>query len=392
MSQTVRLAKVGDKYVFVKDPDPNWSPGSPPNPTNSNQSKRNLSNSSLSPTLGDKKSKIFITPNRYAVLASDEIEISTPSITSISNHGNAHIIDQGEDSPAPPIYIKDISNYSSFKNLLTNLIGPNGFTCKSSTLYLIVQPSSLSNFNIIVKHLNDTDAKFHTFKPRQFRSVRFVIRNLHFSTTEKDIVSALSELGYSVVHVQNISDKNKCPLPLFFIEVSQDANNVGITKISSLLNTKVIIEKPHKKNRGPPQCHKCQSYGHTQNYCHHIARCVKCGANHHTKECSKDRNSPAKCALCSGNHTANSRGCPAFISAQKNPSPLKASPTKIPALNPHPRPKSYAEATRIKDFSTDNFPVLLSNFITNLNSLISPLITLLSSVLHTLIPKTSLSP
>lgn len=288
------------------------------------------------------------------------------------------------------IYI--VLGNNQLKNLLTNLIGPNGFTCKSSTLYLIVQPSSLSNFNLIVKHLNDTDAKFHTFKPRQFRSVRFVIRNLHFSTTEKDIVSALSELGHSVVHVQNISDKNKRPLPLFFIEVSQDANNVGITKISSLLNTKVIIEKPHKQNRGPPQCHKCQSYGHTQNYCYHIARCVKCGANHHTKECSKDRNSPAKCALCSGDHTANYRGCPAFISAQKNSSPLKASPTKIPALKSHPRPKSYAEATRSKDFSTDNFPVLLSNFITNLNSLISPLITLLSSVLHTLIPKTSLSP
>ncbi|KAF0766179.1 Nucleic-acid-binding protein from transposon X-element [Aphis craccivora] len=46
-------------------------------------------------------------------------------------------------------------------------------------------------------------------------------------------------------------------------------------------------------------------------------------------------------------------------------------------------PKSDAEATRKQDFSTDNFSVLLSNFITNLNSLISPLITLHSSVLHT---------
>lgn len=55
-------------------------------------------------------------------------------------------------------------------------------------------------------------------------------------------------------------------------------------------------------------------------------------------------------------------------------------------------PKSYVEATRIQDSSTDHTYVILSNFITNLNSLISPQITLLSSVLNALIPKVSLSP
>ncbi|KAF0708089.1 zinc finger MYM-type protein 1-like, partial [Aphis craccivora] len=79
----------------------------------------------------------------------------------------------------------------------------------------------------------------------------------------------------------------------------------------------VIIEKPHKKNCGPPQCHKCQSYCHTQNYCNHVARCVKCGANHHTNECSKDLNSSAKYALCSGDFTVNFRSYPAFKSGKK---------------------------------------------------------------------------
>ncbi|KAF0773412.1 Uncharacterized protein FWK35_00023625 [Aphis craccivora] len=187
--------------------------------------------------------------------------IKEPGSDSIISLGNSHIPDQNYDSPAPPIYIKDISNYSSFKNLLTKLIGPNGFTCKSSTSYIIVQPS-----------------------------IRFVIRNLHFSTTKTDIVFALSELRHSVVRVQTILDKNKRPIPLFFVEVSQDPNN----------------------NRGPPQFHKCQSYGHTQNYCYHVARRVKCGANHHTNECSKDWNSPEKCAFCSLDHTSNFKGYQTF--------------------------------------------------------------------------------
>ncbi|KAL4148428.1 hypothetical protein QTP88_002673 [Uroleucon formosanum] len=219
---------------------------------------------------------------------------------------------------------------------LTNLIGQNGFTCKSSTSYLIVQPSGLSNFNIIVKHLNDTDAKFRTFKPRRFRSVRFIIRNLHFFTAETDIVFALFKLEYSVVQVQNISD----------------ANNVDITKILSLLNTKLIITLMNVPKIG-------------------IVR---------------------PNVLFAPEITPPTSGA-ALLSKElkKNPRFLNASPTKVPAPNPHSRPKSYAEATRTQDFSTDNFSILLSNFITNLNSLISPLITLLSSVLHTLIPKASLS-
>ncbi|KAF0749246.1 Uncharacterized protein FWK35_00033881, partial [Aphis craccivora] len=88
-------------------------------------------------------------------------------------------------------------------------------------------------------------------------------------------------------------------------------------KITSFLNTIVVIEKPHKTRRGPPQCHECQNYGHTRNQCHHIPRCVKCSEDHFSDECTKDQNSPAKCALCAGDHTANYKGCPAFNSLSK---------------------------------------------------------------------------
>ncbi|KAF0718642.1 Uncharacterized protein FWK35_00030289, partial [Aphis craccivora] len=341
---------------------------SPPSPHTPTKSKRNLSNSSLSPSLSDEKSKIFITPNRYAVLDTDKNESTTLYNSSKTSHGNSHIPDQNNDSPAPPIYIKDISNYSSFKNLLTKLIAPNGFTCKSSTSYLIVQPSSKYNFNIIVKHLKDTNAKFHAFKPRQFRSVRFVIRNLHFSTTETDIIFVLSELGHSVVRDLNILDKNKRPLPLFFLEVSQDPNNIDILNISSLLNT------------------KCQSYGHTQNYCYHVARCAKCGAKHHTNECSKDRNSPAKCTLCSLDHTSNFKGCQTFKQIFKK-SPLKVPLSKTTDQHSQPDSKTYeyAEAINNQDTHTEIPSTIFSQFISNLNALISPLMILLSSVLKALV-------
>lgn len=282
-------------------------------------SKRNLSNSSLSPNQNGKKSKFFVSPNKFAVLANncENSDVSTPSICSKGDSTISPHAVQDNDPPAPPIYIKNIANYSAFNSTLTSITGPNALTCKSSASHLIVQPSGRNSFNKIVSHLNETDASFHSFSPRFRRPYRVVIRNLHPSTLDTDISSSLDELGHQVKHIYNAKDKNKRPLPLFFVEIYSDEKNEDIHNIKSLLNTKVVIEKPHKKSYSRPQCHNCQEFGHTQNYCNHASRCVKCGAEHHTDECTKNPKSPAKCALCSGDHTANFRGCPVFKRAQK---------------------------------------------------------------------------
>jgi len=357
-------------------------------------SKRHLSNSSLSPNQNDKKSKFFVSPNKFAVLANncENSDVSTPSTCSkvestISPHADLDI-----DPPAPPVYIKNIANFSAFNSTLTSITGPNAYTCKSSASHLIVQPSGRNSFNKIVTHLNETDASFHSFSPRFRRPYRVVIRNLHPSTLVTDISSTLEELGHQVKHIHNAKDKKKGPLPLFFVEIYPDEKNKDIHNIKSLLNTKVVIEKPHKKSYSRPQCHNCQEFGHTHNYCNHVSRCVKCGAEHHTSDCTKDPKSPAKCALCSGDHTANFRGCPVYTKTQIKIRSSKSLPAKVPVSNHHSAPKSYDEATKIQNSSTDHISAILSNFITNLNSLVTPLITLLSSVLNALIPISSLSP
>jgi len=39
---------------------------------------------------------------------------------------------------------------------------------------------------------------------------------------------------------------------------------------------------------------------------------LKCGSEHSTDECPKQRQEPAKCANCGGNHTANYKGSQSF--------------------------------------------------------------------------------
>lgn len=361
-----------------------------------NSSKRNLSSSSLSPSLTDKKSKVFITPNRFAVLATNDSGDQEAATTPASNSmdvppaNQPHTV-QVRNPDIPPIFIKGIANFSAFNTILNNITSPKGFTCRASSEYLKVIPSSRINYNKIIDHLHETDASFHSYTPRHLRTYRVAIRNLHYSTLNIDIINALNELGHKVKHVYNAKNQNKSPLPLFFVDVLPQDNNKEIHDITSLLNTKVKIEKPHKK-RSPPQCHNCQSYGHTKNCCGHKPRCVKCGENHPTEDCSKDCNSPAKCALCSGDYTANFKGCPVYKAASQKAAP-KIPPTKRPQFKAHSTAKSYAEATKQQQNShTEKFTDTCSRLISNLSLLINPLISLLSTVLNTLTTKGIISP
>lgn len=116
----------------------------------------------------------------------------------------------------------------------------------------------------------------------------------------------------------------------------------------------ISIEKPHKKRRGPPQFHNCQSYGHTLNNCHHEPRCVKCGENYSFYECSKDHHSPAKCAVCTKDHTTNFKGRPVVYKAPFKKTVPRVSPTSDPGSNYHSNTKSYAEATKNQNSHMDH--------------------------------------
>jgi hypothetical protein len=167
---------------------------------------------------------------------------------------------------------------------------------------------------------------------------KIVIRNLHFSTISNDIIKASAELGHSVKFIYNVKNKNKYPLSLLFVDMLTQDNNKDILEIKSLLNTKISIEKPHKKKHGPPQYHNCQSYEDTRNNCHHELNCGKCGNINPTNECSKDRHNPAKFALCNEKYTANYKGYPVYKALHKKTVP-KVTPVKNSDFNAQSKTK-----------------------------------------------------
>lgn len=96
-----------------------------------------------------------------------------------------------------------------------------------------------------------------------------------------------------------------------------DQKPEDIYSIKEILHIRVKIEPLRKNNKPIPQCKKCQSYNHTQNYCGRKPRCVKCAGMHQSTLCSVEKTQPAKCANCQGNHTANYRGCEVAKELQK---------------------------------------------------------------------------
>jgi hypothetical protein len=154
-----------------------------------------------------------------------------------------------------------------------------------------------------------------------------------------------------------------------------------------------VVEKPHKSKIGPPQCHKCQAYGHTAAYCSHKPRCVKCGKEYLSDKCSKDNSLPAKCTLCVGAHTPSYKGCPVYkkhaASFQKQkegrrltsiPRPTKLMQSENPcSYNPT---RAYADATTNQPSA--ELSVNLNKRISEISNILYPLVKSLITVLNNL--------
>jgi len=283
-----------------------------------NKSKRILSSTSSTEKAGIKKSKpVFVSTNRYNSLYTHDIENSAEtSYMPIINSNNPEA--QISHSPLPPpIFLRNVNDFIEFRNHLIKLIGPQNFSFKSSANNLKISTTNSDSYREVIKYLKQGKAEYHTYQACEDKAFRIVIRNLHPTTPTSEVGVAIEELGYSVRQVTDIIHKTtKRPLPIFFVDLEPAQINNEIFKLTSLLHTKITVEEPHKKKE-IIQCSNCQEYGHSKSYCAHPPRCVRCADFHPTQQCTKSKDTPATCALCGGDHTANYRGCSVHKSLQR---------------------------------------------------------------------------
>lgn len=222
----------------------------------------------------------------------------------------------------PPIFIDKVTNIRPLTQLLEETV-EGSFELKVLPKNQVkIQPSSKEAFKTIVKELDAKGTEYFTYKPKQERSFKVILKNMHPSTDTDEIKEALANLDHSATNIWNIKQgPMRNPLHMFVVELQPKTNNKDIYNTKSLLHCRIKFEPP-KPKRTIPQCTNCLAYGHTKTYCRRNPRCIKCAGNHASIDCiRKERSDNVKCALCDGNHPANYKGCSVYKDLQKQKFP-----------------------------------------------------------------------
>jgi len=188
---------------------------------------------------------------------------------------------------APQIFVAGVQNIQPLKELLVTVTGDDFELKVLNGNQVKIQPKSTEIYTTIIKALAEKHTEFQMYRPKEDRSFRTILRGMRYSTDTIEIETEIEKFGHTVVNIFNIKqNQTNTPLSLFFVDLKPSKNNKHIYQIETLNYIKVKFEPPRPK-RNTPQCSKCQRYGHTQAYCYHSPRCVKCAGSHLTKQCSR---------------------------------------------------------------------------------------------------------
>ncbi|KAJ0169582.1 hypothetical protein K1T71_014767 [Dendrolimus kikuchii] len=282
--------------------------------------------------------------------------------TPIKNRYNNLPVDAADDTivnaipkiqKPPPIVLYGVQDVNELSKLLESACNKTDFKLKIVNKTLLrVLVDSPESYKKVITLVRDNGLIGHTFTPKNLRSYRIVIKDLHHSTPHSAIMEAIEKTGNMVRGeiINARSGPEKMPTSTFFVNLEPNPNNKAVKNIDYIFHQKVIIEDP-RKSTSIVQCHRCQQYGHSKNNCMRPYRCVKCGKGHRTSDCpKKDKNTPATCALCTLDHPANYKGCLIYkeIVARRNKSYYQKSRTQnqpmvaIPIPAPLPAPDTEA--------------------------------------------------
>ncbi|KMQ90007.1 nucleic-acid-binding protein from transposon x-element [Lasius niger] len=161
----------------------------------------------------------------------------------------------------PPIFIDKVSNMQPLIKLFNYHANGNYEAKVLRNEQVKILLKTFEVYTTIVKQLELKNTEFYTYKPKQERNFKVVLKNMHPSTDTNEIKKALDELGHTVTNIWNIKQRRtKRALPMFIVKLQSKANNKHIYEIKSLLHCRIIFEPPRPR-RDIPQCANCQQYG-----------------------------------------------------------------------------------------------------------------------------------
>ncbi|GFV11673.1 nucleic-acid-binding protein from transposon X-element [Trichonephila clavipes] len=249
-----------------------------------------------------------------------------------------------------PIMLKIVNSY----NLIVQDINRKfpGTVNKMTGNYIKIQPATPDDHRDIVTHLENIRAQHYIIKRLADRPIKVVIKGLPVKTDAAERESDLISQGFEVEKVAQLRKfSTKEPLPIFMVEVRRNEKAELIHDVKTVCYLSVTVD-PFRKKPGATQCYNCNYFNHSSKNCRMTPRCLKCGKDHRTGDCSiKEKLEKPRCINCNQEgHVASLRSCTAFPKvkpkkgeAQNNISKPKITQKKIiPATRPVEANVSFA--------------------------------------------------
>jgi hypothetical protein len=112
-----------------------------------------------------------------------------------------------------------------------------------------IQPKTPDAYRAIIKALTEKNTSFYTFKSKEERSYKVVLKNMHFSITYNLKSNDEDTLLQTSTTSNTVSPRP--PLTMFFVDLKPAPNNKEIFRIEYLQQCKIKFETPITKETFP---------------------------------------------------------------------------------------------------------------------------------------------
>lgn len=286
-----------------------------PTGPNNIQSTSNINSPSNSGTIP--------TSNRFGILQ-DEFDdnpttINTETTMDTSNGNNKDSAPKSsngtnETKPPPIIITSKIQDYKQFHNEIENMLNGRKYQIDYQRNSTIIKTFNVNDFNILKQSLAQGKVECFTYTMKNEKQHKVVLKaSPHMEPDE--IKNYFKTQNITVTNCTKLqSRKQGVQSSSFLISTNNKDQIKQLTSTNEIEHTRLRWESFIKKNP-VTQCWRCQEVGHGSSNCFRKPRCLKCAANHLTRDCAikertEDNKKKLKCCNCGGNHPANFRNCP----------------------------------------------------------------------------------
>lgn len=317
----------------------------------------------------------IVVSNEYDLLSNDEGDDDhdeMPTLTPVQAVTNP--LPKAKKVRVPPISVVNLTTKQVREVLSINSFAQTEYHMKATKSGVKLLCLREEGFRSAVSVLKSSNIQFHTFTPAADQPMKIVLSGLSVYDVS-ELEAELASFGIVPTEVKLFSRKvvGLEESALYLLHFAKGSVRLSeLRKVKAIFSTIVNWRYFERKPSDAVQCHRCQQFGHGMRNCNLLPLCVKCGEKHLSSDCKLpkkadlqgDRNenrSSIKCANCSGQHTANYRGCPsrknyleklAKIRAERrNPVPPPPPPCSSQGRPNNPA-NSYAEV--LKNQSSNN--------------------------------------